>query len=214
MTKRRIRSKKDSGRIDSRNRKFERRESILKVATNLFYDKSFHDVTMDEIAEEVGVAKGTLYLYFSSKEKLYLEILESSFEAIESILHKEVEKNDPAPKKLKKVLTIIFSFYMENKKVLKILGRDETHLIREHFELTERWRLNRISLYEKIIKKGIREGSFKDQNIKLSALILYGSIGAVMSFHDLTQPPEKIADSVFTQLSSGILHTQSQNLID
>lgn len=206
MSKRRARQKNKSERTDSGSKKFERRESIMKVATNLFYDKSFHDVTMDEIAEEVGVAKGTLYLYFSSKEKLYLEILESSFEAIESVLHKEVEKNDPAPKKLKKVLTIIFNFYMENRKVLKILGRDETHLIREHYELTERWRLKRISLYEKIIRKGIKEGTFKNQNVRLSAIILYGSIGAVMSFYDISQSPEEIAEGVFTQLASGILH--------
>ncbi|MGH7884057.1 MAG: TetR/AcrR family transcriptional regulator [Thermodesulfobacteriota bacterium] len=211
MTVRRTRAKNSSGRSDLRTKKFERSENIIKVATNLFYDKSYHDVTMEEIAEAVGVAKGTLYLYFSSKEKLYLEILESSFEAIESILQKEIEKNDPAPKKLKKVLTIIFSFYMENKKVLKILGRDETHLIREHYELTERWRINRIKLYEKIIEKGIKEGSFKDQNVKVIALILYGSIGAVMSYYDLSKPAEIIADDVFRQLSSGILNFEKKD---
>lgn len=205
MTQRRARSKKSSARIDSRTKKFERHESIITEATNLFYEKSYHDVTMDEIAEASGVAKGTLYLYFPSKEKLYLEILESSFEAIESLLQKEIEKKDPAPKKLKKALTIIFSFYLENKKVLKILGRDETHLIREHYELTERWRLNRIKLYENIIEKGIKEGSFRDQNIRISALILYGSIGAVMSHYDLSSEVEVIAEEVFSQLSTGLL---------
>lgn len=209
MTQRRTRTKSSSGRLDSRTKKFEKQENIIKVATNLFYDKSYHDVTMDEIAEAAGVAKGTLYLYFPSKEKLYLEILESSFDAIESLLQKEIEKNDPAPKKLKKALTIIFSFYMENKEVLKILGRDETHLIREHFELTERWRISRIRLYEKIIEKGIKEGTFKNQNINVSALILYGSIGAVMSYYDLSKPAEAVANDVFTQLSSGFLYSEN-----
>lgn len=205
MTQRRARSKSSSARIDSRTKKFERHENIIKVATNLFYDKSYHDVTMDEIAEAAGVAKGTLYLYFTSKEKLYLEILESSFEAIESLLKREIEKKDPAPKKLRKALTIIFSFYMDNKKVLKILGRDETHLIREHYELTERWRINRIKLYENIIEKGIKEGTFRDQNVRICALILYGSIGAVMSHYDLSKPAQVIADDVFSQLSTGFL---------
>ena len=113
-----------------------RRERILKVASELFSLKSYHDVTVDEIASAVGVAKGTIYLYFPSKERLYLEILEDSFEAIESLLEKEIAKSDSAPVKLKKVLRLIFEFYEMNLDVLRILSRDETHLIREHFQFT------------------------------------------------------------------------------
>ena len=46
-----------------------RRDEIIKAATNLFCERGYHDVTMDEIAEEMGVSKGTIYNYFSSKEK-------------------------------------------------------------------------------------------------------------------------------------------------
>ncbi|NIP30437.1 MAG: TetR family transcriptional regulator [Candidatus Dadabacteria bacterium] len=205
MKQLKVRSKDTSARLNARSKKFERHNEIISAATDLFSDKSYHDVTMDDIAEEVGVAKGTIYLYFSSKEKLYLEILENSFEAIESLLQDEVEKNDSAPEKLKKILTIIFSFYRKNKNVLKILGRDETHLIREHYELTERWRLNRIKLYEKIIQKGITEGTFIDQNPKLRALMLYGAVGAVMTFYDFSKSPKIVSDEVFSQLSSGLL---------
>ena len=194
-----------SARINSVSKKYERRNEIILAATNLFSDKSYHDVTMEDIAEEVGVAKGTIYLYFSSKEKLYLEILENSFEAIESLLQDEIEKKDSAPVKLKKILTLIFSFYRENKRVLKILGRDETHLIREHYELTERWRLNRIKLYQKIIQKGISEGTFIDQNPKLRALMIYGAIGAVMTYYDFSKSPKIVSEEVFSQLSSGLL---------
>ena len=65
-----------------RNGEKNRREEIIKVASNLFSKKSYHDVTMDQIAGEVGVAKGTIYLYFESKENLYLGILENTFETI------------------------------------------------------------------------------------------------------------------------------------
>lgn len=205
MKQLKVRSMSSAPDMGARSKKHERHNEIIKAATDLFYDKSYHDVTMDDIAEEVGVAKGTLYLYFSSKEKLYLEILEKSFAAIESTLQEEIEKKDSAPVKLKKILTLIFGFYRENKKVLKILGRDETHLIQEHYELTERWRLNRIRLYETIIQKGISEGAFIDQNPKLRALMLYGAIGAVMSFYDFSISPEIVSEEVFSQLSSGLL---------
>ncbi len=180
-----------------------KKNNIIKIAANLFSQKSFHDVTMDEIAEKVGVAKGTIYLYFSSKDNLYLQILEHTFELIESLLEKEVNIASLAPDKLKKVLAIVIKFYRGNIDVLKILSRDETHLIQEHHELTEKWRLRRIKLYEKIIEKGIKEGSFKTGNTELAALILYGAVGAVMVFYDLDKSPEAIAEELYTEIASG-----------
>ncbi len=187
------------------SRRFRRRDEILKAATDLFSEKGYHEVTMEEIAEEMGVSKGTIYNYFSSKENLYLEILKESFEAIEALLHGEVENSDPAPLKLRKLLVTIFTFYRRNLKVLRILSRDETHLLKEHFELTENWRTQRVRLYEKIIEKGIDEGSFVRQNPRLRALMLYGAVGAVMVHHDFSMDAGEVADAVFSQLASGLL---------
>ncbi len=187
------------------SRRFRRRDEILKTATDLFSEKGYHELTMEEIAEEIGVSKGTIYNYFSSKENLYLEILKESFEAIEALLQKEIENSDPAPLKLRKLLATIFTFYRQNLKVLRILSRDETHLLREHFELTEKWRMRRVRLYEKIIEKGIDEGSFVRQNPRLRALMLYGAVGAVMVHHDFSMDAGEVADAVFSQLASGLL---------
>lgn len=182
-----------------------RREQILKIASGLFSEKSYHDVTVDEIAAAVGVAKGTIYLYFPSKERLYLEILEDSFEAIESLLEKEIAKRDSATVKLKKVLRLIFEFYQINLDVLRILSRDETHLIREHFQFTEHWRLRRIKLYEKILEKGQREGSFRPMNTKLVAIIIFGLVRSVMFYYKIDRSAGEVSDDVFSVISEGIL---------
>ena len=187
------------------SRRFRRRDEILRTATDLFSERGYNEVTMEEIAEDMGVSKGTIYNYFSSKENLYLEILKESFEAIEALLHEEVENSDPAPLKLRKLLAAIFTFYRRNLKVLRILSRDETHLLKEHFELTEKWRTRRVRLYEKIIEKGIDEGSFVRQNPRLRALMLYGAVGAVMVHHDFLMDAGEVADAVFSQLASGLL---------
>ncbi|NIP30243.1 MAG: hypothetical protein GTO02_08890, partial [Candidatus Dadabacteria bacterium] len=108
---------------------------------------------------------------------------EESYEAIEALLEKEIAIDEPSTLKLKKVLGIIFGFYRRNLDVLKILSRDETHLIKEHFEFTEHWRLRRLKLYEKILEKGIKEGSFSIQNTELTALIIFGLVRSVMFFY-------------------------------
>ena len=202
---RKINSKFMNERI---NRNPNRKEDIIKIAAKLFSEKSFHDVKMDEIAEELGIAKGTIYLYFKSKEQLYLKILEDSHESIESILEREIANDDPSPIKLKKVLSIIFSFYRRNLDVLKILSRDETHLIKEHFEFTELWRKRRLKLYEKILDKGIREGSFSIQNTTLTALIIFGLVRSVMFFYTTEKDSSIIAEEVYNVISKGILNVR------
>lgn len=52
----------------------DKKNSILKVARKIVQDKGFHEMTLDEIAEKSGVAKGTLYLYFKNKEELFISI--------------------------------------------------------------------------------------------------------------------------------------------
>ncbi|MGH7808031.1 MAG: TetR/AcrR family transcriptional regulator [Thermodesulfobacteriota bacterium] len=201
---------KKAPQIAYRSKSSGRKEEIIKITAQLFSEKSYHDVTMEEIAEKVGVAKGTIYLYFESKEKLYLEILEDRYEAIESLLEKEIAKSDPAPQKLRKILRIIFKFYRQNLDVLRILSRDETHLIREHYEFTEHWRHRRIKLYEKILEKGVKEGSFLPTNIKLTSQIIFGLVRSVMFFYKTDKSAEETAEEVFSVIARGILANQDR----
>lgn len=196
-------------RIAYRSKTTRRKKKIIQIATQLFSEKSYHDVTIDEVAAKAGIAKGTIYLYFESKEKLYLEILEYGFESIESLIEKEVAKTDPASEKLKKVLRLIFGFYRQNLDVLRILSRDETHLIREHYQFTEHWRERRIKLYEKILEKGVKEGSFRPINTKLLALIIFGLVRSVMFFYKTDKSAEEMAEEVLSVIESGILPVQN-----
>jgi AcrR family transcriptional regulator len=54
-----------------------RRSQLLEVALEQFAAGGFHDTSMEEIAEAAGVTKPVLYQHFSSKRKLYLELLDS-----------------------------------------------------------------------------------------------------------------------------------------
>jgi AcrR family transcriptional regulator len=53
-----------------------RRRAILAVAGRLLDRQQYHDITMAEVARRCSLAKGTLYLYFRSKEELFLAALE------------------------------------------------------------------------------------------------------------------------------------------
>jgi AcrR family transcriptional regulator len=54
--------------------KAERREIILDKAGKLLMKKDFHSITVAEIAKEAGIAKGTVFLYFKTKEEIFLQL--------------------------------------------------------------------------------------------------------------------------------------------
>src|SRR4030042_625741 len=51
-----------------------RKNTIIEAAEGLFSEKGFKETTMQEISERVELSKGTIYLYFKSKEELYLSV--------------------------------------------------------------------------------------------------------------------------------------------
>ncbi len=61
-------------RVDFMGEKNNKRELILTAARDVFFEKGFHNATSEEIAKQAGVAKGTLYQYFSSKQEIFFEM--------------------------------------------------------------------------------------------------------------------------------------------
>jgi TetR/AcrR family transcriptional regulator len=61
------------------HQKRERREAILAMALDTLRETPYWDITMSRVAERAGLVKGTLYLYFATKEELFLEVLREQF---------------------------------------------------------------------------------------------------------------------------------------
>jgi len=62
--------------------KAEKEYSLVRAATEVFRRQGYAAATMDAIAAEAGVAKGTLYLYFDNKEDLFFAVFDVFFESI------------------------------------------------------------------------------------------------------------------------------------
>src|SRR5205807_2789923 len=68
----------------------EREALILQVAEEVLVEKGYHETSMDEIAARVGIAKGTVYLHFPSKEDLVVAVfardMQKSLQAVEAAI--------------------------------------------------------------------------------------------------------------------------------
>ncbi len=67
--------------------KEEARSRILDAASRVFAEKGYHEATMEDVAKQLGVSKGALYLYFSSKERLFEAMSRTAPRAFKEILY-------------------------------------------------------------------------------------------------------------------------------
>jgi AcrR family transcriptional regulator len=88
-----------------------RRDEIILAAEKVFFRKGFDYTTMDHIAEEAELSKGTLYLYFKSKEDLHMAVARKSIHILRTVTLKATEGEGNAIEKLGRMgrATIEFS---------------------------------------------------------------------------------------------------------
>ena len=78
----------------------QRRNDIIDAARELFAEKDFDEVSMDEIAGKVGLGKSTLYLYFKNKESLYFAVVLLGIQIWVEMVKEEVKKGNTGFEKL------------------------------------------------------------------------------------------------------------------
>ena len=82
------------------------RESLIESAQNLIAEKGYHKTRVEDITRSSGVAKGTFYNYFSSKEELVATFLREMLERYIKILNAIVDEDISFREKLKKMIGI------------------------------------------------------------------------------------------------------------
>lgn len=93
---------------------------ILEGARRVFAQKGFQDATVDDIAEAVGLAKGTLYLYFKSKQHIYLEALRHDLQALHEQARQAVAAAPTARLRLRAFLAIRARYSDSNRDFFRI----------------------------------------------------------------------------------------------
>lgn len=69
----------------------QRRAAIIATATRLFAEVGYAECTMEHVAEKLRIAKGTLYLYFPSKEELFYASVDAGMRELQQAIHAAVE---------------------------------------------------------------------------------------------------------------------------
>lgn len=100
------------------------KEAILDAALQLFSKKGYDNTSIDELAREAGIGKGTVYSYFQTKSEIFLAFCE---EQLEFVYQELAEKSDPEAPLIDQLLTLFmgeFQFVSRNKEFGRILMRE------------------------------------------------------------------------------------------
>jgi len=99
-------------------------ERIIDAAAQLFAERHYHEVRMDDIAAKAGVAKGTIYLHFKDKDDLYQALaLDSLKKLSKRIRDGLVGVNDPATKLLS-VNREVIQYFEHHAFTLDLINRE------------------------------------------------------------------------------------------
>jgi AcrR family transcriptional regulator len=157
-----------------------RRSEILDTAQNLYYGKGYERTSVQDIIDEVGIAKGTFYHYFDSKHDL-LDAL------VARIAHQVVQNLVPminddalsAVEKFNRFISDSNEMKLENKDVLQtylqVFYQESNALMRERVQMES---IRQVApLLAQIIRQGVAEGVFVSAYPDISAEIVLQVIG-------------------------------------
>lgn len=163
------------------------KEKIISKATHLFLKLGFKSVTMDDIANEMGISKKTIYKYFCNKEILIAESTTSMTDTIYRTINEIVAKNYNAIEENFEIIKMIKEMFVS-------IETSPSYQLKKHYpeiheKLTEKLQLECTSLFQQNIEKGIQEGLYRD-TIKVSSYV-YFYYALIFSINENTSSEKK-----------------------
>jgi TetR/AcrR family transcriptional regulator len=92
-----------------------RREEIINAAEKVFFGKGLAEATMDEIAEAAELSKGTLYLYYKSKEDLYLGVTMRGMDIMFDLFERAVTAPEPVLKRIANLGEAYYEYFEKHR---------------------------------------------------------------------------------------------------
>lgn len=156
----------------------DRKEEILEAALDIFAEKGYFNSRVAEIVEEVGIAKGTFYLYFNSKKELFLEMINRYEVLIEKNIDLEVLQDDQVSleDKLRKITQNYFEFYLKNKKLTSVINREAVSIDDDFFIELQKMKKTTDKIYREIYEMLIKNNEISAENNFEMFINLYSGV--------------------------------------
>ncbi len=196
--------------MTKQNNKKKRETEVYVTAARLFARKGFHATRMQDIADELGMQKGSLYYYFNSKDELLRELVTGSVQEAQSSLQTILDSDHSPAQKLASAIDEHLRILQQNADLHLINAQEILMSLDEETAVTTNTLLkNYENIWASILQEGIDAGDFRpdlDRKIVIKALL--GLCNSTLTWFEPTGrlTSQQIAD-IFTNLIINGLHS-------
>jgi AcrR family transcriptional regulator len=170
-----------------------KRERILAAALRLFAREPYQAVTMDRVAEAAGVAKGTLYLYFPSKDALYLGVLSNGLDTAYRTYQSSADPRLPVVQRLQRSIAVMVEFFDQRRDFLQFFATEEPRLAEARNRIIENSRERGFNFFASLIEEGIRAGVFTRVDSRLATFTIQGAIRSLLLYYGTSRPVSELS---------------------
>ena len=189
----------------ARPEKGERRNRDLEVmdaAIRIIFEKGYSGASLQDVANEVGVLKGSLYYYFSSKEDLLLRIMKESHAHAEEIFQEIAARNLPAIDELGELLQAFMKWYLGNVERVAIYFNERRRLTGKRLEEVEQEGRRFEQHFYELLKQAQGEGTVDaGLDLRLSVRLFLGALNSVPSWYQPGRNGRKSDDKIAAQFA-------------
>lgn len=167
-----------------------RRQRILKSARKVFLEKGFHGATIDDVAIEEGVVRGTILHYYKSKKLLMEAVLEEDDREWEPFVTDLVNRHDMALKeRIDKIFALCEACFVNEREEMGALfgKKEEVRFFRDQIRLKNYYR--QTEGLTALLEEGVAAGEFTMENPRMQAasamFAVFGITGTDISKEEL-----------------------------
>ena len=184
-----------------------KRQLIIDTAARFFATQPFHKVRLDDIAAAAKLGKGTLYIYFDSKEDLYFALIYEGFARLVDELHAQLqgEQDRPAVESLERIVRRLVAVAFQNPHFFELM-RTTGAVVPGQIEPA--WQAKRQEFQRLVadtIRRGVARGELDDPRPELTALCIPGMLRSLMLFGPAGIDEKMVAEQIVRMLKSGIV---------
>jgi AcrR family transcriptional regulator len=188
---------------DRRNRDAE----VLEAAIKVFYEKGYAASSIQDVADIVGVLKGSLYHYISSKEDLLFRIMQQSHEHARAIML-EISELDVGPsERLYRFLHRMYLWYLSHVERVSVYFNQRQYLTGTNHAIMRKNAREFARFIRDLLSEAKQVGELRgDLDVKLASFFIVGALNSIPTWYRRSgeHPPEYIADE-FARMSLAAL---------
>jgi AcrR family transcriptional regulator len=182
-----------------------RRQELTRAAARLFAERGFHGTSMGDLAEAIGVQKGSLYSLTASKQELLFQTMQEGARAFHSGLDAIGDDQLPAVERVRLALRSHLHVVAEQLDVATVFTREWRYLEGAHREtiLAERRRYE--ERFRALFREGVEDGELRsDLDVGAAALLVLSAVNWAYTWLVPGRDTDELADRFTAILIDGI----------